>query len=109
MIKDKFLISGRKSSNAPFKYLEPKYSLSSAIRRADKYIKRGYDGVCVIHNASNNEVYCRYSNGTKMVKRDGEVTIEFRSPTFELPPYLQSIVEQRRLEILNLISTQSET
>lgn len=57
MIKDKFLISGKKSRNTPFKYLEPKYSLGSAIRRAEKYIKRGWYCVCVIHDESNNEVY----------------------------------------------------
>ena len=43
----RYYISGRKTKNSKYKYLESKVHIGSAIRKAQRYRKRGWYYVCI--------------------------------------------------------------
>lgn len=53
----RYYISGRKTKNSKYRYLESKVHIGSAIRKAQRYRKRGWYYVCICDNLSNNQIY----------------------------------------------------
>ena len=53
----RYYISGQKTKNSKYKYLESKVHLGSAIRKAKRYYKRGWYHVCICDSLSCNQIF----------------------------------------------------